>query len=81
VTRVAAIERVAAAFGVPLRAAALQFPRAEPAVTVVLAGARTRAEVDDNLAMLAYPIPLEFWVQLRLAGLLPATARLPGAPA
>lgn len=79
VAHVAAIERIAAAFAVPLRAAALQFPRAEPAVAVVLAGARTQAEVDDNLAMLAYPIPLEFWVQLRVAGLLPAQARVPGA--
>jgi len=81
VARVAAIERVAAAFGVPLRAAALQFPRAEPAVAIVLAGARTPAELDDNLAMLAHPIPLEFWAQLRLRGLLPAEALMPGAAA
>jgi D-threo-aldose 1-dehydrogenase len=81
VAHVAAIERVAAAFGVPLRAAALQFPRAEPAVAIVLAGARTRAELDDNLAMLAHPIPPEFWARLRLAGLLPATAHVPGAAA
>jgi D-threo-aldose 1-dehydrogenase len=79
VARVAAIERVAAAFNVPLRAAALQFPRAEPAVAIVLAGARTEAELDDNLAMLARPIPIEFWTRLRREGLLPDDAHLPGA--
>lgn len=80
VARVAAIERVATAFGVPLRAAALQFPRAEPAVAIVLAGARTMAELDDNLAMLARAIPTGFWTRLRREGLLPDDAPVPGVP-
>lgn len=79
IARVAAIERVAAAYEVPLRAAALQFPRAEPAVAIVLAGARTPAELDDNLAMLAIAIPIEFWTRLQREGLLPGDAHVPGA--
>ena len=62
----------------PLRAAALQFPRAEPAVAVVLAGARSIAELDDNLAMLAWPIPAAFWMTLREHAIVAANA--PASP-
>ncbi len=37
--------------GTELKAAAFQFCRAHPAVTVALTGARTAAEVSDNVAM------------------------------
>src|SRR5438105_10900331 len=50
VVRVAAIEEVCARFAVPLQAAALQFTAAHPAVINVLAGARSAAEIDANLA-------------------------------
>ena len=46
VARVAAIEAVCAEYHVPLRAAALQFPRAHPAVVSVIPGARTIGEFD-----------------------------------
>jgi D-threo-aldose 1-dehydrogenase len=45
VARVAAIEAICAAHGVPLKAAALQFPRAHPAIACVLAGARSPDEL------------------------------------
>ena len=77
IAHVAAIEQVLRRHGVPLRAAALQFPRAHPAVAIVLAGARTRGEFDDNLAMLSYPIPRDCWMDLRARNLLPAQAPLP----
>jgi D-threo-aldose 1-dehydrogenase len=75
VARVAAIEAVCAEHDVPLQAAALQFPRAHPAVVNVLVGARTSAEIEANLAHARYPIPAAFWHALRERRLID-----PGAP-
>lgn len=77
VDRTAAIERVCAEHGVPLRAAALQFPLAHPAVDIVVAGAQDVAQWRDSRAMLAQPIPATFWQALRDQGLLPAEAPTP----
>lgn len=51
--------------GVPLRAAALQFPLTHPAVTSVLVGCRSPAEVADNAALFALPVPGALWAELR----------------
>lgn len=56
--------------GVPIRAAAMQFPFGHPAVTCVLTGARTAAKVKDSLDLLRMPIPPELWEELRERGLL-----------
>lgn len=77
VARVAAIEDVCRAYAVPLKAAALQFPAAHPAVTVVLAGAGTIAEFDENWAMIRQPIPSAYWRALREQGSLDPAAPLP----
>ena len=77
VEHVAAIERVCARFGVPLAAAALQFPRAHPAITCVIQGTRTIAEFDQNLRHASYPIPPEFWQALRDSDLVAPAAPLP----
>lgn len=77
VDRVAAVEAICDVYGVPLRAAALQFPLAHPAVEVVMLGARAAAEWQDAVAMLRHPIPTSFWQALRDAGLLPAEAPTP----
>ena len=50
--------------GVPLRAAALQFPLRHPAVTSVLVGPRSVGELDDCLSQLACQIPAELWAEL-----------------
>ncbi len=63
--------------GVPLRAAALQFVFAHPAVAAVAAGVRTIAHLDDTVAMLQVPIPDDLWDDLRAEGLLPAEAPTP----
>jgi D-threo-aldose 1-dehydrogenase len=47
--------------GVPLRAAALQFPLTHPAVTCVLVGARSPEEVEDAVRMSAVQIPDALW--------------------
>lgn len=74
VERTARIEAVCEAHAVPLRAAALQFPLAHPAVDELLLGARSVAEWRDSLALLAHPIPPDFWRALRTAGLIPEAA-------
>jgi D-threo-aldose 1-dehydrogenase len=75
--RVGALQRVVAAHGVPLAAAALQFPFHHPAVTAVIPGARAATEVRDNLALLRHPIPPSLWRDLRAEGLLRTDAPTP----
>jgi D-threo-aldose 1-dehydrogenase len=64
---------------IPLKAAALQFPLAHPAVRTVLSGARTAQELAENLAMFQVEIPAAFWAELRQSGLLDEAAALPHA--
>jgi D-threo-aldose 1-dehydrogenase len=75
--RVGALQRVVAAHGVPLAAAALQFPFHHPAVTAVIPGARAATEVRDNLALLRHPIPPSLWRDLKAEGLLRTDAPTP----
>jgi len=77
IERTARIEAVCEAHGVPLRAAALQFPLAHPAIEAVMVGARRAAEWHDALAMVGHPIAAAFWRDLRGAGLLPDEAPTP----
>ena len=66
------IQAVCERHGVPLKAAAIQFPFGHPAVASVLTGVRSVAELDDNAAMLEVPIPAELWEDLRARRLLSA---------
>jgi D-threo-aldose 1-dehydrogenase len=75
--RTARIESICQAHGVPLRAAALQFPLAHAAVEIVMLGARKVAEWVDAVAMMQHPIPPAFWADLRKQGLLPMEAPTP----
>lgn len=72
--RVAAIERVCAAHGVPLATAALQFPLHHPAVVSVIPGGQRPEEVAANAAALAVAIPPALWADLKSEGLLRAEA-------
>jgi len=74
---VAAIEAVAAAHGVPLAAAALQFVLAHPAVVTVIPGGRSREEVEQNAGWLEAPIPDGFWADLKANGLIHGAAPVP----
>jgi D-threo-aldose 1-dehydrogenase len=78
VKKVAEIETVCEQFNVPLRAAALQFPLAHPAIDVVMSGAQTTAQWQDALTMMAHPIPAQFWQALHGKNLLPPHAPTPG---
>lgn len=75
--RTAKIEAVCEVHGVPLRAAALQFPLAHPAVHSVMLGARKVSEWTDAVAMMSHHIPPEFWNALRSQGLLPPEVLTP----
>lgn len=68
--RARAIDRVCRAHGVPLAAAALQFPLKHPAVAAVIPGARSANEVHENAGRLRHPIPDALWGELREQGLL-----------
>jgi D-threo-aldose 1-dehydrogenase len=59
--------RRCAAHGIPLAAAALQFPLRHPAVTGVLVGARSAGEVVENAAHAATVIPEALWDELEHA--------------
>jgi D-threo-aldose 1-dehydrogenase len=72
VDRAARLAEVCARHGTPLRAAALAFPFGHPAVTSVLVGARSAAEVQDAAACFEWPVPGELWADLVATGLLPA---------
>jgi D-threo-aldose 1-dehydrogenase len=63
--RVRRLERLCAKHGVLLPAAALQFPLRHPAVAGLVAGCRSGAEAQASLALLAEPIPADFWLELR----------------
>jgi len=65
VARALRLESVCKAHGVPLKAAAIQFPFIHPAVAAVLTGARSAAEFNENLAMLQAPIAPALWDALR----------------
>ncbi|TWE21236.1 D-threo-aldose 1-dehydrogenase [Kitasatospora atroaurantiaca] len=56
-SRALELKEVCERHGVPLRAAALQFPFGHPAVASVLVGTRTAGEVRDAAAMLHHPVP------------------------
>lgn len=75
--RVAAIETVCRRHAVPLRRAALQFPLGHPAVSSVVMGAVSPAEVADQLAEIAAPVPSELWSALKAEGLLGADVPVP----
>jgi D-threo-aldose 1-dehydrogenase len=62
---------------VPLRAAAMQFPLAHPAVASLIAGVRTVAHLDDYPAMLSHHIPAGLWAELRAEGLIAPEAPVP----
>ncbi|GCE02422.1 oxidoreductase [Embleya hyalina] len=49
------------AYDVPLRAAALRFVAAHPAVATIVVGARDAAQITDTVTLAAEPIPDELW--------------------
>lgn len=71
------IEAVCERHGIRLASAALQFPLHHPAVSTVVAGTRTPAEVQANVGIFEAPIPAGFWAELKHEGLLREDAPTP----
>ena len=78
--RVQHLEQICAQYQVPLAAAALQFPLAHPAVTALVIGAESPAEVRSFRAALSTSIPPACWEALRNAGALAEAAPVPTSP-
>ncbi len=72
------LEAFCARHGVPLLAAAMQFPLGHPAVAAVLLGCRSVEELEEDLRLFRVEIPAALWEDLRGAGLLPGDAPVPG---
>lgn len=64
VSRAREMDAACARHGVPLKAAALQFPLRHAAVTTLLIGARSPVEVEENVRLLALDVPDELWSEL-----------------
>ena len=62
--RVSELRGTCARHGVPLAAAAVQFPGRHPAVANVLVGCRTAGEVEEDLRLFALDLPATLWAEL-----------------
>jgi D-threo-aldose 1-dehydrogenase len=71
------LEAVCARHAVPLPAAALHFVLAHPAVSSVIPGALSAAEIRQNAAHCRRAIPAALWAELRHEGLLHRDAPVP----
>lgn len=69
VQRALDIEAVCQKYGVPLRAAAIAFGLAHPAVASVLVGVRSPEQAADCVAMAGVTVPETLWEELRERGL------------
>lgn len=74
------IKDVCDRYRVPLKAAALQFGTAHPAVAATVPGARSRREAIENAEMVDLPIPADLWSELKSEGLIPGPAPTPSGP-
>jgi D-threo-aldose 1-dehydrogenase len=68
------IDEVCQRFGVPLGAAALQFPFGHPAVVSIIPGPNAPDQVRTNLAWMRHPIPSELWATLKAERLIRSDA-------
>lgn len=75
--KVERIKGIAQRYGVPVKAAALQFSLAHPAVAAVIPGASRPERIAEDHAALNAVIPDDFWHELRKQSLVAATAPVP----
>jgi len=77
VAKVERIKAIAQRHNVSIKAAALQFALANPAVAAVIPGASRPERIAEDLAAVSAFIPADFWHELRAQGLVAADAPLP----
>ncbi len=68
---------VADEFGIPLPAAALQFPLGDEIVCSVIPGPRDKGELEQIVTWFKTPIPKEFWSSLKAKNLIEPSAAVP----
>jgi D-threo-aldose 1-dehydrogenase len=71
------IQAVCSRHGVPLKAAAIQFPLGHAAVTCIVVGCRSAAQLDESIVMFETEIPPSLWQELKAEGLLRSDAPTP----
>jgi D-threo-aldose 1-dehydrogenase len=77
VERALRLKAICDRYDVPLAAAAVQFPRAHPAIASVLVSVRSVAELEMDAAFAASSIPAAVWQEMAAAGLLAEGVPLP----
>ncbi|MEA2026186.1 MAG: aldo/keto reductase [Chloroflexota bacterium] len=77
IRKAAAIKAVCDRHGVPLAAAAVQFPLHHPAVPAMVIGPRAPEHVATNNEFMRFPIPDDLWAELKYEGLLREEAPTP----
>lgn len=77
VDKARALGAMADEHGIPLAAAALQFPLGNDIVTSVIPGPRSKAELEQILDWFGTRIPAEFWQALKERGLMEEGAPVP----
>ena len=68
--KVKRLRAVCDAHGVPLAAAAIQFPLSHPSIVSIVAGMADPSEVGSNLALFEREIPASLWSDLKTEGLI-----------
>jgi len=77
VDRAKALKSVCDEHSVDLKAAALQFVLAHPAVASVVPGSGSIAELQENTRLITDTIPEDFWLELKSGSLLPEQVPTP----
>ena len=75
--KVERISQVGQRHGVPLAAAAIQFPLAHPLVTTVVPGAVDASHIEATIQATKATIPVDYWKDLKTEGLIRADAPVP----
>ena len=71
------LDAVCRRHGVDLKAAALQFVLAHPAVATAIPGAQSVPELEQNFALVGQEIPEDVWSEMKAEGLIPSDAPTP----
>ncbi|MGS2722638.1 aldo/keto reductase [Porticoccus sp. GXU_MW_L64] len=78
IDKVRQLEELCEQHGIPLAAAALQFPLAHPSVVSVIPGMSNPRRIAQTQALIDTRIPAEFWQAIRDKNLVDEAAPLPG---
>ncbi|AWE54107.1 MULTISPECIES: aldo/keto reductase [Streptomyces] len=73
------IKALAEQYGIPVKAAALQFSLAHPATVAAIPGATRPSRIAEDVAALDADVPAAFWTALREEGLIAENAPVPTA--